>query len=171
MSSWNSFEDIDTWKLARVLTEDIYNLFKNTPLGKDFALRDQMNRSSGSIMDNIAEGFGREGNKEFIHFLTYSKGSCLELKSQLYRCFDRNYISKTDFELYKQKTTEIDNKIGGLIAYLKKSSYKGLKYKQQQTSNNKQRTTNNEQRTINIPPQNFNYISCEITRNDKNRND
>ena len=129
MSSWNSFEDIDTWKLARSLNKDIYHLFKNTPLGKDFALRDQMNRSSGSIMDNIAEGFGRGGNKEFINFLTYSKGSCLELQSQLYRCFDRKYISEIELEKFKQQTTEIDNKIGGLIAYLKKSTYKGLKFK------------------------------------------
>lgn len=136
MSTWNSFENIDVWQLSRKLSKDIFHLFTHTPLGKDFGLKDQMNRSSGSIMDNIAEGFGRGGNKEFIIFLGYSKGSCLELKSQLNRCYDRKYISETDFELYKQKTTEIDNKLGGLIAYLKKSNYKGIKFKQ---------TTNKEQ--------------------------
>lgn len=80
-------------------------------------------------MDNIAEGFGRGGNKEFINFLTYSKGSCLELKSQIYRCFDREYINKEEFETYKQRILEVDGKIGGLIAYLKKSNFKGTKYK------------------------------------------
>lgn len=65
MSTWNSFEEIEAWQLTRKLARDIYSLFLNTPLGKDFGLRNQMNTSSGSIMDNIAEGFGRGGNREF----------------------------------------------------------------------------------------------------------
>jgi len=129
MSSWNSIEEIDVWKLARELTQEVFKLTYHTPLQRDFALKDQMNRSSGSIMDNIAEGFGRGGNKEFIAFLGYSKGSSQELKSQLIRCFDRKYITDAELSNLKQKITEIDNKIGALIAYLKKSNFKGLKFK------------------------------------------
>ncbi|MCF8233097.1 MAG: four helix bundle protein [Bacteroidales bacterium] len=129
MPTWNSFEEIESWQLARKLANDVYNLFLTTPLGKDFGLRNQMNNSSGSIMDNIAEGFGRSGNKEFINFLGISKGSCLELKSQFYRCFDRNYITDKEFDDYVQRILELDGKIGGLMAYLKRSAFKGSKYK------------------------------------------
>lgn len=85
----NSFEDIIAWQKARELDKVIFNLIQNSTIKSDFALKDQMLRSSGSIMDNIAEGFDRDGNKEFIHFLTISKGSCSELRSQLYRAMDR----------------------------------------------------------------------------------
>lgn len=129
MPTWNSFEEIESWQLARKLANDVYNLFLTTPLRKDFGLRDQMNNSSGSIMDNIAEGFGRSGNKEFINFLGFSKGSCLELKSQFYRCYDRNYITGEEFDDYVQRILEVDGKIGGLMAYLKRSAFKGSKYK------------------------------------------
>ncbi len=65
---------------------------------KDFGLRDQINRASGSIMDNIAEGFERGGRKEFIQFLSYAKGSSGEVKSQLYRALDRDTLMKKHFK-------------------------------------------------------------------------
>lgn len=129
MSTWSSFEEIEAWILARKLAKDVYRLFHETPLSNDFGLRNQMNTSSGSVMDNIAEGFGRGGNKEFINFLTFSKGSNLELKSQIYRCYDRGYINEEECEVFKKTIVEVDGKLGGLIAYLKRSGYKGSKFK------------------------------------------
>jgi len=129
MSTWKSFEEIEVWQLARQFCQDIFNIMQYDGLKTDFALKDQINRSSGSIMDNIAEGFGRSGTKEFVNFLSIAKGSANESRSQLHRIFDRNYISETEHKSLCDKTHEIANKIGGLIAYLKRSNYKGIKYK------------------------------------------
>lgn len=92
MGSIKRFEDIEAWKLARILNVDIFKLIKTEVFNNDKRLRSQMNGSSGSVMDNIAVGFGRGGNKGFSQYLWISKGSEAELKSQLYRCKDRNWI-------------------------------------------------------------------------------
>jgi four helix bundle protein len=128
MATINTFEELDIWQLGREICQDVWDKFENTTLGKDFELRNQMNRSSGSIMDNIAEGFERNGRKEFIQFLSYSKGSCGELRSQLYRAFDRKHITKKEFEFLKEKTITESKKIGSFMQYLLKSEYKGSKF-------------------------------------------
>ena len=98
MATIQNFEDLKVWQKSRTLCQQVFVLITNGSFAKDFALIDQVNRSSGSIMDNIAEGFGRMDNNEFINFLTYSYASVLECKSQIYRAFDRNYISKEKLE-------------------------------------------------------------------------
>jgi four helix bundle protein len=125
-----SFEDLGVWSDARELCREIYALISNEPFSKDFALANQMNRSSGSIMDNIAEGFGRSGNREFIQFLSVSKASCCEVKSQLYRALDRNYMTKDQADSLLNKTQSLSNQLGGFKKYLNQSEYKGSKFKE-----------------------------------------
>lgn len=120
---------MEIWQKARALSLDIYNLTGQGSFARDFGLRDQINRSSGSIMDNIAEGFERGGKKEFINFLTYSKASCGETLSQLYRAFDRHHISEEVFNRLKIDAEQIGKKITGFIAYLKNSTMSGFKFK------------------------------------------
>ena len=128
MATFFSFTKIESWKSSRQLSKIIFNQFNKTEFYKDFALKDQMNRSSGSIMDNIAEGFGRGGNKEFILFLGYSNGSCSEFGSQLYRLYDRNYISNSEFNSMLELTNNIGKMNGSLIDCLNTFSFKGRKY-------------------------------------------
>lgn len=131
MSTITHFEDLEIWQLARVISTDVYRLTKTIPLSKDFGLVDQIRRSSGSVMDNIAEGFEREGKNEFIQFLSIAKGSAGECRSQLYRTMDQKYISEEEFELLKSKLLMVSVKIKRFIEYLKKSDIKGNKYKRE----------------------------------------
>src|ERR1035437_8165273 len=98
MSTIKTFEDLEIWKLARLLCQGVFEVTRHDPFSKDFGLKNQINNSSGSVMDNIAEGFEREGTKEFIQFLSIAKASCGECRSQLYRTLDRSYITTTEFE-------------------------------------------------------------------------
>ena len=129
MTTWKTFEDIEVWQLAREFCKDVYKISQYENLSKDYRLKDQINGSSGSIMDNIAEGFERDGTKEFIQFLSIAKASSGESRSQLYRIYDRNYISDAEFTELKQKTLNISGKLQNLISYLKRSGYRGTKYK------------------------------------------
>jgi four helix bundle protein len=128
MATIKQFEDIECWQLARVLFVDIHKITISGNFQKDFALKDQIRRSSGSIMDNIAEGFGRDGTKEFIQFLSYSKGSAAEVQSQLYRALDCNYINAETFNTLYNRTNNIIGKLTNLIKYLCSSTIKGNKY-------------------------------------------
>ncbi len=114
------FEDIEAWQLARELCKAVYMLVASSALAKDFSLKDQMIRSSGSIMDNIAEGFDGGTNREFIRFLQYSKRSCTELHSQCYRCLDQSYCTIEQFDALYAQTNLARNKIGAFINYLSK---------------------------------------------------
>jgi len=129
MATVEHFEELVVWKLARELSIEIFELLIVPPISKDFKLRDQMSGSTGSVMDNIAEGFERGSKNEFVNFLSYSKGSLGELKSQVYRSFDRKYISEEKCNSLKLKIELLANKIGSLMIYLNKCIYKGLKFK------------------------------------------
>jgi len=129
MATINRFEDLEIWELSRILSKEIFELTKTTKLSRDFELKDQMHRSSGSIMDNIAEGFGRGSRLEFIQFLSIASGSADELKSQLYRSLDRDYLDKEQFDIFYEKANAVYKKINGFIKYLNTSVIKGTKFK------------------------------------------
>lgn len=130
MATITKFEDLEIWQLARELAKEIHTVYIQSELfSKDYKLRDQINGSSGSVMDNIAEGFERSGRNEFINFLTIAKGSAGEIQSQLYRALDRKYISKEKFDDLYEKAAQIGKKSGAFINYLNKSEHKGNKFK------------------------------------------
>ncbi|MDR2234033.1 MAG: four helix bundle protein [Tannerella sp.] len=132
MGTVKCFEDLEIWQLAREFCKDIFRFSCEGDFSKDFSLRNQISASSGSIMDNIAEGFERSGNKEFIQFLYIAKGSCGEARSQLYRTLDFGYISDDVFNTLSAKAKQISQSIAKLIKYLKQSNYKGIKYANEQ---------------------------------------
>ncbi len=128
MSKIEKFEDIKSWQLARQATSMIFDLSSKGQFGKDFTLVNQIRRSSISIMSNIAEGFERGGDKEFVNFLSIAKGSCGEARSQLYIALDRNYISQNEFDSAYKKLDETGKLIGGFMNYLKQSKLRGSKF-------------------------------------------
>lgn len=129
MTTIKRFEDLEVWKLARELCQNVYELTLLEGFSRDFGLKNQINNSSGSIMDNIAEGFEQDGSKEFAQFLSIAKASCGECRSQRYRALDRNYITTEQFEPLSQKTIDLGRKISNLMTYLKNSEIKGNKFK------------------------------------------
>jgi len=112
------FEDLEIWQLARELVKDIYKVTSESNFSNDFGLMNQMQRSAVSIMSNIAEGFERKSKKEFVHFLYIAKGSCGELRSQLYISLDLNYINKSEFDIYVELAEKVSRSIAGFTKYL-----------------------------------------------------
>lgn len=129
MATFKKFEDIEAWQKARVLANLVYNEVSTSIFNTDIKLRSQMLGSSGSIMDNIAEGQGRGGSAEFKQFLWIAKGSSAELRSQLYRSLDRNFINENKFKELFNIADEIEKMIKGFINHIEKSEIKGIKYK------------------------------------------
>ncbi len=129
-----SFEEMDMWKKARELVKFIYQITRNKEFCKDFSLVDQIRRAAVSVMSNIAEGFERGSNTEFIQFLYIAKGSCGEVRTQLYAALDQMYISGAEFEAGKELCINISGQISGLIQYLKGSRLKGEKFKSEYKS-------------------------------------
>lgn len=129
MARIEKFEDIEAWKAAREITRLIYQLSSSGDFVKDFALVNQIRRASISILSNIAEGFERNGDKEFIQFLATAKGSCGEVRAQLYVAFDQNYINEEQFLTVQNKLIETSRMLSGLIKYLQQSNLKGSKFK------------------------------------------
>jgi four helix bundle protein len=129
VAAFKRFEEIESWKRARKLTNRIYQLSNEGSFARDFTLKDQIRRACISIMSNIAEGYDRSGTKEFVQFLATAKGSAAEVRCQLYIAFDQGYIDEADFTHLCRSTVETQSLIGGLMNYLRRSGYKGNKYR------------------------------------------
>jgi len=123
------FEDLEIWKLARNLTSKIYKSTNKGLFVKDYGLRDQIRRAAVSIMSNISEGYERGGNQEFYQFLSIAKGSSGEVRSQLYIAADQGYINQAESETLINEFKKLSIMINKFMAHLKKSQFKGSKYK------------------------------------------
>ena len=123
------FEDLEVWQESRRLTQRIYKLTQSPGFTKDFGLRDQIQRAVVSIMSNIAEGFERGGNQEFLQFLYIAKASCGEVRSQLYVALDQGYVTQKESDELIKSSRQLSVKISNLIDYLKRSGMKGEKFK------------------------------------------
>ena len=132
MATIGKFEEIVIWQEGRKLNQVIGDLIDTGKFKNSYRLINQIVGSADSIMDNIAEGFERCGNKEFIQFLYIAKGSCGELRSQLYRALDRKYILQSEFDSFSVQAMKISSLIQKLINYLETSETKGIKYKAKQ---------------------------------------
>ncbi len=128
MATITRFEDLEIWQEARRLATKINKICIETELKTDYRFKDQIKASSGSVMDNIAEGFERNGNIEFRQFLSIAKGSAGETRSQLYRVLDFNYINQDKFNLLKNDFENLSGKINNFISYLNKKDFKGTKF-------------------------------------------
>ena len=131
MARLERFEDIEAWKKARELIRSVYQITATGEFGRDFCLRDQIRRAAVSVLSNIAEGFERDGNKEFLQFLSLAKGSCGEVRAQLYVAFDQAYIKDSQFQELFDQTMQVSRLIAGLIKYLQQSEMRGHKYHRQ----------------------------------------
>lgn len=128
MAKIDRFEDIEGWKVAREVTKRIYDITKTDKFCRDFALCNQIRRAAVSILSNIAEGFERSGNREFLQFLAIAKGSCGEVRAQLYVALDQDYIDEGQFEEILAKLFETSRLIAGFMKYLQQSELRGNKF-------------------------------------------
>lgn len=148
------FEDLEIWKEVREIALKIKELSRKSEFSKDYKFVAQITSASGSTMDNIAEGFDRDGNKEFFQFLSIAKGSNSETRSQAYRAFDYKYINEAELNEILTRTEKLKAKINSLMLYLKNSDRKGNKYT---WTFNVQCSTFNVQRTAqNVEPKTYN---------------
>jgi four helix bundle protein len=129
MARIKQFEDIEAWQKARELTRAIYAATASGKLSRDFGLRDQMRRAAVSILCNVAEGFERGGDREFVQFIAIAKGSSAEVRAQLYVALDQGYIDQETFNRLSASAIQINRMLSGLMKYLLSSDYKGSKFK------------------------------------------
>ena len=129
MDKIEKFEDIIAWQKARVLTSEIYKCTRAGQFARDYGLKDQIQRASVSTMANVAEGFERGGDKEFLQFLSTSKGSCGEVKSHLYVALDQEYLTPASFDRLYGQASEVGRLLSGFMAYLRESELRGRKYR------------------------------------------
>jgi len=129
MPTIKQFEDLEVWRAARALVKAVYRISSMGEFATDFSLTNQMRRSAISVMSNIAEGFERDGNREFQHFLAIAKGSCGEVRSQLFIAFDQGYIALNEFQSLCQEATKVSRRLSALMNHLRQSQMRGRKYK------------------------------------------
>jgi four helix bundle protein len=128
MEKIRRFEDLEIFQIARGLCKDIYIITDAESFKCDYRFTQQIRAAAGSIMDNIAEGFERNGNKEFVNFLYIAKGSCGEVRSQLLRAIDVGYIDDNSFRQLYDRTLELGRKIYNLAQKIKDTGNPGSKY-------------------------------------------
>ena len=129
MARIEKFEDIDGWKKGRELRKAIYGCSKCGEFVRDFSLKDQIRRAAQSVTSNIAEGFERGGNREFIQFLSNAKGSRGEVRDQLYTALDESYVSQIEFDQLYNLAVETSRLISGFMKYLQQPEMRGPKFK------------------------------------------
>ncbi len=129
MTKIRAFEDIESWKKVRTLTNEVYRATAIGDFARDFGLKDQLRRATVSILSNIAEGFERGGDKEFLQFLSIAKGSCGEVRAQFYVALDQGYLSTKIFYQLSVTAREISQLLSGLMRYLKSSELRGNRYR------------------------------------------
>ena len=129
MSHIEQFEDLEVWQLSKNIANQIYDITSVGKFSQDYVLRDQIRRAVVSIFSNIAEGFERNGNKEFLQFLSIAKASCGEVRAQLIFAEERDYISNEQFEYTVKQLLNLSKQIAGLSRYLKQSEMRGSKFK------------------------------------------
>lgn len=129
MATIRKFEDLEIWQSARKLNLEISPILESLKGSNNYKLKEQLDGAAGSVMDNIAEGFERDGSREFRQFLAISKGSLGEVRSQLYRAFDRKAINENELKEFQIKCGELAGKISKFMFYLNSTTYKGNKYK------------------------------------------
>jgi four helix bundle protein len=141
-----NFEEIEAWQMARELTKAVYAVVQSSSFSHDFGLRDQIRRASVSIMANIAEGFERDGNKEFVQYLSQAKGSSAEVRSHLYVALDARYIDQQTFDTLSNLTVRIGKALACFIKHLRSSDLSGIKFRHEtqkpETRNQKPETRN-----------------------------
>jgi S23 ribosomal protein. len=123
------FEELQIWQTARQLASKVFEITNTKDFRIDFRFKSQCRASSGSVMDNIAEGFERSSRLEFIIFLGYAKGSCGEIRSQLYRAIDQNFLKKEEGDILINEYEILSKRITKFITYLNSSKIKGQKFK------------------------------------------
>src|SRR5262245_16250244 len=129
MAKIESFEDMVSWQKGRELTRVVYRASRSGEFARDYPLRDQIRSACISITSNIAEGFERGGDKEFIQFLSQAKGSCGEVRSQLYVALDEGFIVQAQFQEMKDLAIQASRAIAGMMSYLKRSELRGSKFR------------------------------------------
>lgn len=129
MAGIERFEDLQAWQKARQLAKDVYQVTAGAKFSRDPSLREQLRRAAVSVLSNIAEGFERSGDKEFFQFLSVAKGSCGELRAQLYVAFDQGYVTREQFESLSGEAVEVSRLIAGLMRYLRGSVIRGNRFR------------------------------------------